>query len=141
MYIKVDNRRFRRVHLSGDIALFVDHGCYYKGEVKDVSYDGFRVDFPSISSQSIFWPNFSVFFSATIWRVRKFRIIICTNSMEKNDTAGYPSSRTGKSFLVYAYPRWMRKQENRLEIGFKIPESSVSWQFFVHQKLTEKEAF
>lgn len=139
MYIKVDNRRFQRVSLTGDIAIFVDYGCYYKGEVKDVSYDGFRVDFPSISSRSIFWPNFSVFFSATIWRVRKFRIIICTNMTKDNEkTEGFPL-RIGKSFLVTAYPRWMKKKESRLEIGFKIPESSVSWQFFVHQKLTEKE--
>ncbi|MCI5130276.1 MAG: hypothetical protein D3904_01850 [Candidatus Electrothrix sp. EH2] len=139
MYIKVDNRRFQRVGLSGDIAIFVDYGCYYKGEVKDVSYDGFRVDFPSISSRSIFWPNFSIFFSATIWRVRKFRIIICTNILKDNEKTEDLPFRIGKSFLVFAYPRWMKKKESHLEIGFKIPESSVGWQFFVHQKLTEKE--
>ena len=140
MYIKFDNRRFRRVNLTGDIAIFMDYGCYYKGEVKDVSYNGFRVDFPSINSRSIFWPNFSVFFSATIWRVRKFRILICTDTAQHNDIkAGLPEE-TKKSFLVSAYPRWMKKEENRLQIGFKIPESSVSWQYFVHQKL-EKEEF
>jgi len=131
VYIGIDHRRFQRVNLPGELAVFVDLGCYYKGELKDVSYDGFRVVFPSLIFSSIFWPTFSVFFSAMIWRVRKFRIVICTS--------GNSSNRTGKNFLISAYPRWMKKKDTRLEIGFKIPESSAGWQFFVHQKIAEKE--
>lgn len=110
MYIKLDKRRFQRVNLLGDTAIFVDSGCYYKGEVKDVSYDGFRVDFPSISSLPIFWPNLSIFFSASIWRIRKFRIIICTSIVGTDGNPENLSNRTGKSFLISAYPRWIKKK-------------------------------
>ena len=137
MYINFDKRKLQRVNLSGDIALFVDYGSYYKGELKDVSYNGFRVEFSSIHSLPIFWPDLTLFFRSTIWRFRKFRIIICASTLN-NNTEGLPS-RTGKDFLVSAYPRWIKKENTRMEIGFKIPESSVSWQFFVHQKIIEKQ--
>ena len=139
MYIHLDNRKLQRVNLSGAVALFVDSGSYYKGELKDVSYNGFRVNFPSINSLPIFWPDLTVFFSTAIWRLRKFRIIICTNITGGNDSTGSFANRTGKSFLVSAYPRWMVKKENRLEVGFRIPVTSVGWQFFVHHNIVENE--
>ncbi|RWX48396.1 hypothetical protein VT99_11021 [Candidatus Electrothrix marina] len=139
MNVKLDKRRFQRVNLSGDLAIFLDYGCYYKGFVGDVSYDGFRVTFPSIASQLIFWPNLSLFFSATIWRIRKFRIVILTSVVSDNDNTGDLSNRTKKSCLVSAYPRWRSVIDNNLEIGFKIPESSVRWQSFVRQKMFETQ--
>jgi len=137
MNAQVDKRRFHRVDLSGDTVTFLDYGCYYKGSLTDVSYDGFRATFTSIGSQLIFWPNLSLFFSATIWRIRKFRIVISTTIVSKNIDIGELSNLTRKNYLVSAYPRWIRKTDTRMEIGFKIPESSVGWQFFVHQKMVE----
>lgn len=135
MYVQVDKRRLKRVNLLGDTAVFVDNGCYYKGKLTDVSYEGFRVNFPSISSQSIFWPNLSVFFSPTIWRLRKCKIIISTRIVNNDANTLNSSSRTGKNCMVSAYPRWIMKKDTRMDIGFKIPESSVGWQFFVHQHI------
>ncbi len=139
MYIKFDNRKLQRVNLSGPIVLFVDSGSYYKGKLKDVSYDGFRVDFPSINLLSLFWPDLTLFFRSAIWRFRKFRIVICTNIPRHDDNTGNLPSQTGKSFFVSAYPRWIKKKKDRLEIGFKIPKSSVHWQYFVHQEIFEKK--
>jgi hypothetical protein len=135
MYIKFDNRKLERVNLSGPMVLFVDSGSYYKGELKDVSYSGFRVDFPSINVQSFFWPDLTLFFRSAIWRFRKFRIVICTNMPNYNDNTDGLTSQTGKSFFVSAYPRWINKRNDRLEIGFKIPRSSVHWQYFVRQEI------
>ncbi|MCI5162883.1 MAG: hypothetical protein D3917_12880 [Candidatus Electrothrix sp. AX5] len=135
MNVQFDKRRFQRVDLSGDTVTFLDYGCYYKGLLTDVSYNGFRVTFTSIGSQVIFWPNLSLFFSATIWRIRKFRIVISTTIVSKNADSGELSNRTRKNYLMSAYPRWMRKTDTKLEIGFKIPESSVGWQFFVLEKM------
>jgi hypothetical protein len=135
MNLKRDKRRFQRVNLSGNIAFFMDHGCYYKGILEDLSYDGFRVTFPSLDSQLIFWPNLSIFHSATIWRIRKCRIAISTSIVSNNAHTEYSSDRTRKSYFVSAYPRWKRQKDTQLEIGFKIPESSVGWKFFVHQKM------
>ncbi|MCW5207379.1 hypothetical protein VU10_02400 [Desulfobulbus sp. US1] len=135
MNVKLDKRIFPRVNLSGDLAAFMDCGCYYKGLLTDVSYDGFRVTFTSIGSQLIFWPNLSLFFSATIWRVRKFRVVISATIVSNNDGIGGSSNRTRKNYLISAYPRWMKKTGTQMEIGFKIPESSVGWHFFVLEKM------
>ena len=135
MYMNSDNRRFKRVNFLGGSAVFVDYGCYYKGELTDISYDGFRVSFSSTSSQTIFWPDLSSFFTPTIWRLRKFKIIISIN-VDRSDADTVKSlSRATRSSIVLAYPRWMMKKNTQMEIGFKIPESSVGWQFFVHKKM------
>ncbi|MCI5139098.1 MAG: hypothetical protein D3922_11935 [Candidatus Electrothrix sp. AR1] len=135
MNVQFDKRRFQRIDLSGDTVIFLDYGCYYKGLLTDVSYNGFRATFTPIGSQLIFWPNLSLFFSAAIWRLRKFRIVISTTIVSNNTDTGDSSNRTRKNYLMSAYPRWMKKTDTRMEIGFKIPESSVGWQFFVLQKM------
>lgn len=135
MNVQFDKRRFQRVDLSGDTVIFLDYGCYYKGLLTDVSYNGFRVTFTPIDSQFIFWPNLSLFFSAAIWRLRKFRIVISTTIVSNNADTGDSSNQTKKNYLISAYPRWMKKTGTQMEVGFKIPESSVGWQFFVLEKM------
>mgnify|MGYP007065749973 CR=1 FL=1 len=136
MRIQYEQRRNQRVNLSGYNAIFVDYGCYYKGILNEVSFNGLRVTFLPIGSQLIFWPNLSLFFHDMIWRNRMFRIAVSMNttSLSNFDDS---SSQAGKNCLVAAYPRWQHKNDTRLEIGFKIQECSLVWKFFVHQRILE----
>ncbi|MCI5140895.1 MAG: hypothetical protein D3909_04040 [Candidatus Electrothrix sp. ATG1] len=133
-----EHRRNQRVNVSGYKVSFVDYGCYYKGVLQEASFDGLRVAFPpigsQIGSQAIFWPNLSFFFHEMIWRNRMFRIAVSTNTAD-NTHSGDSSGQEGRNCLVAAYPRWQKKNDTWLEIGFTIHECPLIWKFFVHRKI------
>ncbi len=137
MSVKVKKRRQQRISLTGYLAIFLEDSCNYTGTLKEISVNGLRVQVNPISSRLISGPSLSWFHNSSAWQNRKFSIIISKKLSSKNYKIGCCASRQRKNYMMTAYPRWLRKKDDLMEIGLEIPENYSGWKIFVQQRIRE----
>ncbi|MCI5209093.1 MAG: hypothetical protein D3910_09935 [Candidatus Electrothrix sp. ATG2] len=134
---KIELRRQQRISLRGYAAIFIDNDCNFTGTLQEISLNGLRVNIFPTGSQLIFVPILSWFNSTATWNDRKVGIIITESVPEKEYKLGYCPSRPRQIYMLSASPRWQKRHDTLMEIGFEIPKSSAAWKIFVQQKMPE----
>jgi hypothetical protein len=137
MTIKIKKRKQKRINLTDYIAIFMEDSCNYTSILKEISLNGMRVDICPVGSQIMATSPSLQNYKPSTWRSRKFRIVISENMLSKKCKAvSYPSLKR-KIYTVTAYPRWQRKKNNLMEVGFEIPETSTEWKRFIQQRISD----
>ncbi|MDU9050943.1 MAG: hypothetical protein Q3M30_19000 [Candidatus Electrothrix sp. Rat3] len=137
MSVKIKKRKQERINLIDYIAIFMEDCCNYTGTLKEISLNGLRVNICPIGSQIMATSPSLRDYKPSTWRKRKFRIVVSENMLSKEGKAtSYPRLKN-TTYTVTAYPRWQRKENNLIEVGFEIPESSADWKLFVQQRISD----
>ncbi|XCN74968.1 MAG: hypothetical protein Q3M24_09600 [Candidatus Electrothrix aestuarii] len=125
----IKKRRQRRVDLTDYIAVFMERNCHYNGVLKEISLNGLRVDICPVGSQ--------LMAAASSLQKREFCIVISEDLVSKEYRLDMTPNGKNKLYTLRAYPRWQREQNERIEVGFEISESSDDWKLFVQQRMQE----
>ncbi len=136
MSVPKKKRQQQRINLTDYLAIFTEESCNYTGTLKEISQNGLRVTMCSIGSQLMAASPYLQATTLSSWRIKKFKIIISENMVNKRSKTTSYLTRRNKIYTVTAYPRWQREEKDTLEIGFEIPESSTAWKLFVQQKIS-----
>ena len=137
MSIKIKKRQQERIDLIDYIAIFTEDSCNYTGTLKEISLNGLRVNICPIGSQIIATSPTLRKYNPSTWRKRKFQIVVSENILSKKCKATSYHNLKNKIYTVTAYPRWQRKENNLMEVGFEISESSADWKLFVQQRISD----
>jgi hypothetical protein len=140
MGVQTKKRQQQRINLTDYLAIFAEESCNYTGILKEVSVNGLRVIMCPIGSQLITPPSHLRDDTLSIWRKKKFKIIISENMVNKLYKATFYLTRKSKIYTVTAYPRWQREEKDTMEIGFEIPENSSDWKLFVQQRISDSNS-
>jgi hypothetical protein len=137
MSVKIKKRKQERINLTDYIAIFTEETCNYTGTLKEISLNGLRVNICPAGSQLMVSSPCLPEYKPSTWRNRKFRIVISENMVSRKGKAISFFGLQNKIYIVTAYPRWQRKNNELMEVGFEIPESSADWKFFVQQRISD----
>lgn len=137
MNVKIKKRKQERINLTDYIAIFTEESCNYTGTLKEISLNGLRVNICPAGSQLMASSPCLRDCKPSNWRNREFRIVISENMVGRKGKAISFFGLKNKIYIVTAYPRWQRKNNNLLEVGFEIPETSADWKLFVQQRMSE----
>ncbi len=137
MSVKIKKRRQERINLTDYLAIFTEDNCNYTGTLKEISLNGLRVNICPIGSQLMAASPSLREYKPSTWRKRKFHIVVSENMLSKKCKATSYTSLKNKIYTVTAYPRWQRKKNNLMEVGFEISESSADWKLFVQQRISD----
>ena len=107
----LEKRKNNRLKLRGYIADIADGHFVYDGIIDDVSVDGLRLnDLPE----------------RFIMEKRKYNLVL----------SGGPDS---VCFKLTVYPRWIKKNQYSLDIGFHITGASTGWKTFIQAMMPADE--
>ncbi|MCI5218836.1 MAG: hypothetical protein D3914_06515 [Candidatus Electrothrix sp. LOE2] len=139
MNVKIKKRKQQRINLTDYIAIFAEDTCNYTGTLKEISLNGLRVNICPAGSQLMASSPCLRDYKPSTWHNRKFRIVISENMVGRKGRAVSFFGLKNKIYIVTAYPRWQRKNNDLMEVGFEIPETSADWKLFVQQKMSEPD--
>lgn len=132
----MNNRRKNyRMQLTGYLAQFTEDQLFYSAMLEDVSFEGLRVQIYRDNTQAT-QANTSCWFQPTlIRRTAEYDILISDgpSGPDCKDTA-YPD-QTNRFYQLKVRPRWRRRNEELMTIGFEIVEPPAEWENFIRRMM------